>query len=177
MERIEDDRVRRVTFKKRRVGLLKKAMQLSKLTGAKIELKIYLDEEHTFMEYYSQSEKDFQRDLKITESSKFFNHHYDLVARLEAKVNNDPGQGFNLDEQVEGIDVQQMFSLAKKLPLPTELPYLGKRNYPEVVDQICQNQVKMVDQGNILAQQSINLSPSDQLHKLQKIDQNPQTDR
>jgi len=41
MERIEDDRVRRVTFKKRRVGLLKKAMQLSKLTDAKIELKIY----------------------------------------------------------------------------------------------------------------------------------------
>ena len=41
MDRIEDDRVRRVTFKKRRVGLLKKAMQLSKLTDAKIELKIY----------------------------------------------------------------------------------------------------------------------------------------
>ena len=41
MGRIEDDRVRRVTFKKRRVGLLKKAMQLSKLTDAKIELKIY----------------------------------------------------------------------------------------------------------------------------------------
>jgi hypothetical protein len=41
MERIEDDRVRRVTFKKRRVGLLKKAMQLSKLTDARVELKIY----------------------------------------------------------------------------------------------------------------------------------------
>ena len=59
MDRIEDDRVRRVTFKKRRVGLLKKAMQLSKLTDAKIVLKIYHEEEESLLEYYSHSESDF----------------------------------------------------------------------------------------------------------------------
>ena len=38
---IDDDKIRHVTLKKRRLGLLKKAMQLSKLTGAKIQLKVY----------------------------------------------------------------------------------------------------------------------------------------
>jgi len=41
IEHIKDERTRRVTFKKRRIGLLKKAIQLSKLTGARVELKIY----------------------------------------------------------------------------------------------------------------------------------------
>ena len=65
MERIEDDRVRRVTFKKRRVGLLKKAMQLSKLTDARIVLNIYHEEEDSFLEYYSHSENDFRQPMKI----------------------------------------------------------------------------------------------------------------
>ena len=34
IEKIEDEKLRRMTFKKRRVGLLKKAIQLSKLTDA-----------------------------------------------------------------------------------------------------------------------------------------------
>jgi len=45
IERISDDRIRRVTFKKRRIGLLKKAIQLSKLSDAKIVLKIYHNED------------------------------------------------------------------------------------------------------------------------------------
>ena len=48
---ISDFRVRKVTFKKRKIGLLKKAMQLSKLTGAKVFLKIYFDEDKSLMEY------------------------------------------------------------------------------------------------------------------------------
>ena len=34
MEQITNEKIKRVTFKKRRIGLLKKAIQLSKLTGA-----------------------------------------------------------------------------------------------------------------------------------------------
>ena len=45
MEYIEDEKVRFVTLKKRRLGLLRKAMQLSELTGAKIELKVYQAED------------------------------------------------------------------------------------------------------------------------------------
>lgn len=41
IERIDNERIRHVTFKKRRIGLLKKAIQLSKLTDAKIVLKVY----------------------------------------------------------------------------------------------------------------------------------------
>jgi hypothetical protein len=59
IDRIEDDRVRFVTFKKRRVGLLKKAMQLSKLTGAKVILKVYLEEDDSMLEYFSHVENEF----------------------------------------------------------------------------------------------------------------------
>ena len=97
MDRIEDDRVRRVTFKKRRVGLLKKAMQLSKLTDAKVELKIYQDEEESFLEYYSHSEVEFLKPMKIIETSKFFNQHYDLVSSMEDKVSKNSSNGLDLD--------------------------------------------------------------------------------
>ena len=59
IERISDDRIRRVTFKKRRIGLLKKAIQLSKLSDAKICLKIYHKEDESFIEYHSHNESDF----------------------------------------------------------------------------------------------------------------------
>jgi len=56
IKQIEDDRIRRVTFKKRRMGLLKKAIQLSKLTGAHVELKVYYEKDQSLIEYYSNSE-------------------------------------------------------------------------------------------------------------------------
>jgi hypothetical protein len=49
-----------VTFKKRRLGLLKKAMQLSVLTDAKIVLKIYNPEDKSLIEYFSHSYNDFE---------------------------------------------------------------------------------------------------------------------
>jgi len=45
IESIEDERIRRVTFKKRRIGLLKKAIQLSKLTNAIVEMRVYQPED------------------------------------------------------------------------------------------------------------------------------------
>jgi hypothetical protein len=38
---IGDERMKKITMKKRRIGLLKKAIQLSKLTDARIYLKIF----------------------------------------------------------------------------------------------------------------------------------------
>lgn len=52
---IDDERVRRVCFKKRRIGLFKKAIQLSKLTGCKISLRIWNDEDNSLMEYDSNT--------------------------------------------------------------------------------------------------------------------------
>lgn len=56
---IPDDKIRHVTLKKRRLGLLRKAMQLSKLTGAKVQLKLFHAEDQSFVEYYSHTEDDF----------------------------------------------------------------------------------------------------------------------
>lgn len=90
IEAIGDERVRRVTFKKRRIGLLKKAIQLSKLTGAKVQLKIFNDADKSFIEYFSHSEEDFdylsKRSVNVEEYSKFFNRHYELVAQIEQSV-------------------------------------------------------------------------------------------
>jgi hypothetical protein len=63
MSRIQDDKERRVCFKKRRIGAVKKLMQLSKLTGCKIVLKIYHEEESSLLEYRSNK---FELDLDIT---------------------------------------------------------------------------------------------------------------
>jgi hypothetical protein len=56
IESIDDHKVRRVMFKKRRVGLLKKAMQLSKLTNCMIELRIYQPDDSSLVEYTSSPE-------------------------------------------------------------------------------------------------------------------------
>ena len=59
IENVDDERVRRVMFKKRRVGLLKKAMQLSKLTNAMVDLRIYQPDDGSLVEYISSEENDF----------------------------------------------------------------------------------------------------------------------
>ena len=54
MHQIDDTRNRRVCFKKRRVGVLKKAMQLSKLCGVYVTLTIYSEEDNSLMLYQSE---------------------------------------------------------------------------------------------------------------------------
>ena len=55
---ISDSHVKRVTLKKRRLGLIKKAIQLSLLTDAKISLKIYYPQDYSFVEYHSHEDND-----------------------------------------------------------------------------------------------------------------------
>lgn len=129
IESIEDERIRRVTFKKRRIGLLKKAIQLSKLTNAIVQLKVYQEEDQSLIEYYSKNEKDFENisktSEKVYEFSKFTNKHYDLVANLEEKVTkhghlnilleeHEAEMGDDPEDHLEGINMLQLFSLAKR---------------------------------------------------------------
>jgi hypothetical protein len=90
IEHIVDERIRRVTFKKRRIGLLKKAIQLSKLTGAQVQLKVYNDMDQSYIEYFSKNENDFdnlsKHSERVKEYSKFYNQHYELVAQIEERV-------------------------------------------------------------------------------------------
>ena len=51
---IQDSRDRRICFIKRRIGAVKKLMQLSMLSGCKVDLKIYLEEDASLLEYRSE---------------------------------------------------------------------------------------------------------------------------
>ena len=53
---ISDDKNRRLTFKKRRIGLLKKAMQLSLISGCEFQLKIFWQEDGSLVEYESNKD-------------------------------------------------------------------------------------------------------------------------
>ena len=128
IEKIVEDRIRRMTFKKRRIGLLKKAIQLSKLTGAKIVLKVYNQEDNSLIEYYSQSENEFDEinshNGSIQEFSRFYDKNFDLITRLEENMTKH-GQpiGFledkksNLSQELRelvGFNIVQLFTLAKR---------------------------------------------------------------
>ena len=100
IEPIPDYRVRRVCFKKRRIGVFKKAIELSKLTNCIIEMKVYNPEDRSLVEYFSQSPSDLDNikphTNKVKEFSRFYNRNYDVVANLEEKLskssaaNNNP---------------------------------------------------------------------------------------
>ena len=52
---VEDAKLRKVCYKKRRIGLVKKAMQLSILTDCEIELRIYSKEDNSLVRYVSEN--------------------------------------------------------------------------------------------------------------------------
>jgi hypothetical protein len=85
IQEIQDDRVRRVTFKKRRLGLLKKAMQLSKLTNAKISLKVFNREDNSLVEYCSSDcyELDKISCRQVDEFASFTDDHFSLIEAIE----------------------------------------------------------------------------------------------
>ena len=56
MNLIQDHKERHICFRKRRIGALKKLMQLSMLSGCRVELKIYLEEDNSLLEYRSNKE-------------------------------------------------------------------------------------------------------------------------
>ena len=57
MTYLEDDRTRKISFKKRRFGILKKVMQLTALSDCHIELRIYNEEDSSLMDYFSNNKQ------------------------------------------------------------------------------------------------------------------------
>ena len=53
---ITNDYNRKITMRKRRIGLIKKAIQLSLLSGCQISLSIFCKEENSMMEYSSDND-------------------------------------------------------------------------------------------------------------------------
>ena len=87
---ILDERTRRVCCKKRRIGLLRKAIQLSKLSGCEIQLKIYNPEDSSLLHYSSEKSHTFVNRSPYTEIVhkyiSFYNENEEIVNCLENSI-------------------------------------------------------------------------------------------
>ena len=72
-------------FVKRRLGALRKLMQLSKLTDCNIQLKIYNKEDQSLLEYYSDKnmESAFENFGKLKSHVKLTNDDFNFIERIE----------------------------------------------------------------------------------------------
>jgi hypothetical protein len=68
---LKENKDRRICFIKRRIGAVKKLMQLSVLTGCKVQLKIYSEEDKSLLEYQSD-------DIKIDVSTDTLDSYLNL---------------------------------------------------------------------------------------------------
>jgi polyhydroxyalkanoate synthesis regulator protein len=82
-EMITGDNMRRLTFKKRRIGLLKKTMQLSLLSQCEISLRIFWKEDGSLLEYNSDRSPLNQHDADVLNHAKFTNENFELAQTLE----------------------------------------------------------------------------------------------
>lgn len=85
---IENRKNRNSTFKKRRIGLLRKAIELSLLTGTIIQLKIYKPSDFSLVEYFSSSEREFDTIVKgdncvVKKYHQYFNKDIDTVGNID----------------------------------------------------------------------------------------------
>lgn len=135
-ESIEDERIRRVTFKKRRIGLIKKAIQMSNLTNTLIYMKIYCPEDRSLVEYRCTPEMNLENihesAAEVEDVSKIYNSHYDMITKFEQRVDKTGHHqniidelrkniGPDYDELTVGINMSSMFSLAKVRPREDQL--------------------------------------------------------
>ena len=58
IQKIQDQRLRIVTLNKRKKGLIKKAMEISLLTGVKIDLKLVNEDDARIVQYISHPTDD-----------------------------------------------------------------------------------------------------------------------
>lgn len=65
-------------------------MQLSKLTGAQVELKVFWGEDRSCVEYFSQNSTDLSGISKhsslVDEYAKLSNKHYDFLAQIDDRL-------------------------------------------------------------------------------------------
>lgn len=91
LEKIQEVRNRKVTFKKRRLGLIKKAMELTALTGTRIELKIYNDEDQSLIVFEANEGGDEmpanKNSVGVNQYAKFTMRHYEALLEMEKSIN------------------------------------------------------------------------------------------
>ena len=125
IEKIDDPKTRMICFKKRRINLVKKCMQLSKMADCQIQFKIVNDEDKSLMLYNSHPDFDFDTKIKssveIDHFVQFHNKDFELCEKLEKMIihsGNLSGKDKNnttildsLISQVEGFNMKQLFCL------------------------------------------------------------------
>lgn len=91
IKHIQNQKMRRVTFRKRRNGLLKKAIELSLLTGAKVHLKIYHDRDSSLVEYCSGKDENLEHITKdnalvVKKYSRYTNDDLELIDQIDSRL-------------------------------------------------------------------------------------------
>lgn len=91
IKHIQNQKMRRVTFRKRRNGLLKKAIELSLLTGAKVHLKIYHDRDSSLVEYCSDKDANLEHITKdnalvVKKYSRYTNDDLELIDQIDSRL-------------------------------------------------------------------------------------------
>ena len=78
MERIQDDKQRRIIFKKRRLGLLKKAIEISKLSDCVVHMKIYNKEDNSLMEFFTNQREELDN---VDRNSSFLSAYIKFASK------------------------------------------------------------------------------------------------
>ena len=88
-EHIVDQHIRRITMKKRRINLVKRAMQLSLLADCQISISIYWKEDKSMLEYLSVADdvRKTRHDPEVLQYAGFDNTNYKLCEEVEKQLN------------------------------------------------------------------------------------------
>ena len=90
IEKIDDPKARMICFKKRRINIVKKCMQLSKMANCQIQLKIVNEEDKSLMQYKSHPDFDYSAKVKngsgVDHFVQFYNKDFELCEQLEKMI-------------------------------------------------------------------------------------------
>ena len=78
VEIITDDSKKLLCFKKRRINLIKKAMELSLYTNCFIKIEIFQKDDGSLLEYVSKPEQEKRSADEIKQHVSLNNNNYDL---------------------------------------------------------------------------------------------------
>ena len=115
---ISDEHTRRLTYKKRRIGLLKKCMQLSLISDCDIQMKIFWKEDGSLVEYESTNSLDFRKAATCDQHVKILNDNFKLIEILEAQTikhghmfDDNDELATRLYTELDGVNLLQLFNL------------------------------------------------------------------
>ena len=184
-ELIQDARVRLKCFKKRRMGILKKAMQLELITGCHVQIKIFNEQDESCLVYGSDQKSLKERPVESCEQYvKFTQNDYSYLCDIENQIqkyghlNDHKIESIeSLYEKLDGQNLVQLFSLAT---LP-RFKYLDEKFTQTKKQKVHENDTEKMVKNNgkmfspeILFEESKSLKSRPEIH-LSEDDSNQDT--